>query len=216
MSLEIGPDFGNYALKGIEEIAFPPPIPWWPVAPGWRWLGLMLLVGLGWLAYRRFRRWQRDAYRRDALRRLAEIERSSASWQEVVSALPLLLKAVALDAYPRGEVIGLVEDEAGNLGSDGAPAQQGDGDRRGHLGSSDSTGGPSLSDRGTRIEGEEVLLRLAAQHDAAGPVFALCDERQLGLQIEAFPEGQFVALQQVLKQVMKAIPLIVIIEPDQK
>jgi len=107
MSLEIGPDFGNYALKGIEEIAFPPPIPWWPVAPGWRWLGLMLLVGLGWLAYRRFRRWQRDAYRRDALRRLAEIERSSASWQEVVSALPLLLKAVALDAYPRGEVAAL-------------------------------------------------------------------------------------------------------------
>lgn len=107
MNPGIGPDFGNYALKGIEEIVFPAPIPWWPVAPGWRWLGLLLLVGLGWLAYRRFRRWQRDAYRRDALRRLAEIERGSASWQEAVRALPQLLKAVALDAYPRSEVAAL-------------------------------------------------------------------------------------------------------------
>ena len=30
MALEVPTDFGNYALKGIEEIHFPEPVAWWP------------------------------------------------------------------------------------------------------------------------------------------------------------------------------------------
>lgn len=97
-------------LAGLHDIHVPPPVPWWPPAPGW-WLvlGLTLaLLGLGaWLAWRH---WRRGAARRAALARLEEIEaqgREGAAPAWVAAELSVLLRRVALGRRPRAEVAGL-------------------------------------------------------------------------------------------------------------
>jgi hypothetical protein len=58
------------SLERLNDIVVPPPIPWWPPAPGWYVvLALTFTLMLAWAA-RRWARWRRDAYRRAALREL--------------------------------------------------------------------------------------------------------------------------------------------------
>jgi hypothetical protein len=62
------------SLDALRDIALPPLVPWWPLAPGW-----YLLIGLLFLAavvggWRIWRRWQANAYRREALRALAALD----------------------------------------------------------------------------------------------------------------------------------------------
>jgi hypothetical protein len=100
-------EFGNPWMANLTEIGTPDPVGWWPPAPGWYLLaGLLALIVLR-LAWRRFRRWQSNAYRRDAVRELRTIAESGASG---LSDLPELLKRVALVAYPRSDVAALSGD----------------------------------------------------------------------------------------------------------
>jgi len=63
--------FGNYMLKNFGDIVMPEDLPWWPIQPGW-WVLLAVIVTLiSTYAYRRYRHWQRNAYRRRALTELA-------------------------------------------------------------------------------------------------------------------------------------------------
>lgn len=87
------------SLQNLRDIVTPPPVPWWPLAPGW-WLVLMLLgLLVGLIALRGWRRWRANAYRRDALRALREAE-SVASVAEI-------LKRAALMASSRTQVASL-------------------------------------------------------------------------------------------------------------
>ena len=105
MALEVPTDFGNYVLKGIEEIHFPEPVAWWPQTPGWYVIGLILLLWMGCLAVKSIRRWRRNRYRRSALAHLATLEEQiNVNPLDAVSPLPELLKATALQAYPREAV----------------------------------------------------------------------------------------------------------------
>ncbi len=96
--------FGNYAIKGIEELLPPEPVSWWPATPGW-WLLAAATVALvtRW-SWRRWRRWQRDRYRRDALARLAAL---CGDPGQQLQAAAIILKGTALAVYPRPEVAGL-------------------------------------------------------------------------------------------------------------
>ena len=90
------------SLDRLHDIVTPPPVSWWPPAPGWYVLAFLLvlvlvLVLVKWLQHRRA-----SAYRRAALRELAELEQAN-RWREV----PALLKRVALSAFPRSEVASL-------------------------------------------------------------------------------------------------------------
>jgi uncharacterized membrane protein len=80
------------SLDNLREIILPPPVPWWPPAPGW-WLlfAAIALTALA-FAFRLFRRWRVNAYRRAALRELAVAGD--------VSAIAEILKRTALVAYP--------------------------------------------------------------------------------------------------------------------
>ena len=87
------------SLQNLRDIVSPPPVPWWPLAPGW-WLVLMLLgLLLAVMALRGWRRWRAHAYRRDALRALREAD-SLASVAEI-------LKRAALMAASRSRVASL-------------------------------------------------------------------------------------------------------------
>ncbi len=94
-------------LDRLHDLIAPAPVPWWPPAPGWRWLlvftGLLLLA----LAVKGFLRRQRNRYRREALAELGRIERrlcDSGERAAALLALAELLKRTALTAFPREQV----------------------------------------------------------------------------------------------------------------
>lgn len=81
------------SLENLRDIAVPPPVPWWPPAPGW-WVAIAILTGaLVALAYRGWRSWQANAYRRAAL---GELQSAT-----TVSQIAEILKRTALVAFPR-------------------------------------------------------------------------------------------------------------------
>lgn len=92
------------SLDNLHDIMVVDPVSlWWPLAPGW-WviLGVIALIMLtGFWRYMRNR--HRNAYRRYALKELNNFNSPSA--------LPVLLKRVALVAYPREQVASLSGQE---------------------------------------------------------------------------------------------------------
>ena len=87
------------SLANLRDIVTPPPVPWWPLAPGWWFLltvsGLIAIP----VAVHQWRRWRANAYRRAALRALGHAE-NAASIAEI-------LKRAALVASPRAQVASL-------------------------------------------------------------------------------------------------------------
>lgn len=84
------------SLDVLRDIVVPPPVPWWPLAPGW-WVLLMATVLIGALLGRRaLRRRRSNAYRRAALSQL----RDAGSTGDVNT----ILKRAALAAFPRAGV----------------------------------------------------------------------------------------------------------------
>lgn len=110
MAVPTLPDaFGNYAIKGIEEVLPPDPVSWLPVTTGWKTLALLLLGWALWLLFKAHRRWLRNRYRRDALRELQRIRNAAPTAR--LESIAVLLKATALAAYPRREVAPLHGNE---------------------------------------------------------------------------------------------------------
>lgn len=98
-----------FSLDRLRDIVVPQPVSWWPPAPAWYYVlavvCLWTIVGL----VRAILRWNRNAYRREALRELAEVPRGD------FLGLSTLLKRVALVAYPRDRVASLIGDDWTNF-----------------------------------------------------------------------------------------------------
>ena len=108
MSDLFGDTFGNYMLHGIDEIQIPEPVSWWPQTIGWKVLALALMLWLLYRLYRLAQRWWINRYRRAALAQLDALEmQADGRYQQVLANLPELLKATALQAYPRTEIAAL-------------------------------------------------------------------------------------------------------------
>lgn len=92
-------------LSNLRDIVLPPPVSYWPPAPGWWILAAALLAGLALLVARAVVRYRRDAYRRQALRELAALPAPlDAAGAQSLSAI---LKRAALVAFPRTDVAAL-------------------------------------------------------------------------------------------------------------
>ena len=100
----IGDTFGNYMLHGIEEVQLPEVIAWWPQAVGWKIVLALILLWIGKQIYRAITKWRGNHYRRRALKKLAQLQSAETSSSQTIRQLPVLLKATALQAYPRTEV----------------------------------------------------------------------------------------------------------------
>ncbi len=95
------------SLELLHDIVEPAAAAWWPPAPGWCILlalcVLALLAGL----LRAFIHWQRNRYRREALRLLSQLPPARGEWErdrQRLAAVAEILKRTALTAYPRGQV----------------------------------------------------------------------------------------------------------------
>jgi hypothetical protein len=102
--------FGNYTIRGINEVLAPEAIGWLPSAPGWRYAGVLLLLLAGWRTWLYWQKWRRNRYRRAALQELDRLIDSGSRNGGLLQALSALLKATALQAYPRVEVARLSGD----------------------------------------------------------------------------------------------------------
>ena len=93
-------------IQQLAPLRAPEPIGWWPLAPVW-WVVISLVaIGLGFLCFKLLQRYQRNAYRREALQWLSELQDESADAQ----ALNRALKATALQAYDATSVASLSGD----------------------------------------------------------------------------------------------------------
>lgn len=102
------------ALAALQEIALPPAVSYRPATAAWGVVGLGLLAVLAYAAWRWFRRWQANAYRREALREMDDLERRFARSETRVgalAALPALVKRTALAGMPRAQVASLTDTQ---------------------------------------------------------------------------------------------------------
>ncbi len=93
----------------IRDIHLPEPISWWPPAPGWFLLPVLVIV-LGFAFWRLYKYLNRPNPRRLALHKL---NRLHSTWlqtkddHQLIEDLSILLRRTALTLYPRSEVAGL-------------------------------------------------------------------------------------------------------------
>jgi hypothetical protein len=98
------------SLSNLRDIVEPAGITWWPPAPGVVLLAVLILLWTAVAALLWWRNRQRNAYRRAALHDLAAIGvrlRSPQTRTDGIRQLSVLLKRVALAAYPRADVASL-------------------------------------------------------------------------------------------------------------
>lgn len=89
------------SLQNLNDIVAPAPVGWWPLAPGWYLLAVLLLFVLAYLGLHWWLTWRRNRYRRTALNELHSIG------EQRLRELPALLKRTALTCWPRGQVAAL-------------------------------------------------------------------------------------------------------------
>jgi len=111
-------------LSALHDVVLPAPVPTGPVAPGWALVWPALAIFFVVLTVQCWRRHRALAYRREALVACARLRGSGLSAE-----LPVLLKSVALRAFPRKRVASLSGpawsrflDETGGGGCFGAGA----------------------------------------------------------------------------------------------
>ncbi len=94
------------ALQQLRDIHLPEPVPFWPPAPGWWLLALLVMLLLSaavWL----WKRHRRTAYRRAALLELQNLHQALAQGQTaapIIAELSILLRRAAISRYGRQQV----------------------------------------------------------------------------------------------------------------
>ena len=92
-------------LDRLEPLVIPQPVAYFPQTPGWWLVAAWLLTLSLYAGWRGYQRWRDNAYRRQALRELAEILTQEKSYRS--AEIATLLKRTALAAYPRDRVASL-------------------------------------------------------------------------------------------------------------
>ena len=98
----------------IRDLHLPDSVGWWPLAPGWWGVIVLVAIGLIWLARRYLDHRRRGAARRFALKRLDVLSSTYAQDGDAValgSAVSELLRRTMLAYAPRADVAGLTGED---------------------------------------------------------------------------------------------------------
>jgi len=102
---------GPGASLELRDIHLPAPPGFWPPAPGWWLLALVLIAALVASGERGLRQWRRARRRRAILAELEQLQTERESGPALAAAVSAMLKRVALSRYPRVEVAPLSGEE---------------------------------------------------------------------------------------------------------
>ncbi|MFC3909801.1 DUF4381 domain-containing protein [Legionella dresdenensis] len=98
-------------LAQLRDIHIPQPVGWWPLAPGWYVLIILLVLGLTAIIIWACRKHRQGRARREALKMLADYYQQYLQQQQKPAAISAriseLLRRVALAHFPRSNVAGL-------------------------------------------------------------------------------------------------------------
>lgn len=84
------------SLDRLHDIVLPPAVSWWPLAPGWYVIFILLVLTIAYLGWRLWKKRKANAYRRAALQELTEMKDASS--------IAELLRRTALAVVPRSAV----------------------------------------------------------------------------------------------------------------
>ncbi len=91
------------SLNRLHDLALPPKISWWPLAPGWYVVLLILLLLVLRTIWQAWTKWKANAYRREALKELARADNASSVAE--------ILRRTALAVAPRSEIAELTGED---------------------------------------------------------------------------------------------------------
>jgi hypothetical protein len=97
-------------LAQLKDIHLPPPIYWWPLAPGWYvlfTLSVFLIIALAYFAFQKIRNGQAKKQALRLLSRYQSAYEKNHNTQETSAQISELLKRVALVYFPRIQVASL-------------------------------------------------------------------------------------------------------------
>lgn len=98
----------NNLLQQLKDIHNPSAISWWPLAPGWYLLALLLLLVLATIGYYSFRRYQNIKRLQLIKQTINDLKlRIKSRDPKVISDCSKLIRRVALMKYPREKVAGI-------------------------------------------------------------------------------------------------------------
>ncbi|KQY57982.1 hypothetical protein ASD52_22040 [Ensifer sp. Root142] len=98
------------ALRGLADIALPPPVSMLPQTWAWAVLAGLVLLAIAFALRRWYRHRELNRYRREALGELRQIEqriRAAQTRGDALAALPALIKRTALAVWPRETIANL-------------------------------------------------------------------------------------------------------------
>lgn len=98
------------SLQNLNDIVLPAQVSWWPLAHGWYFLFVLLLLVLAWFGYRSLKHWSGNRYRRAALDEFHSLEqdiKNTTKQDHSLRQIPVLIKRTALMVYPRDQVASL-------------------------------------------------------------------------------------------------------------
>ncbi len=108
MSSELNQTIAEASLDNLHDIMVPDAIGFFPLAPGWYILFLLLLTLLFHFGYQHYKAYKREQYRRDAKEELEALNNKN---RENIIALLELAKRVGISAYGREVIVPLHGDE---------------------------------------------------------------------------------------------------------
>ncbi|EIJ33997.1 DUF4381 domain-containing protein [Thiothrix nivea] len=92
----------------LHDIHLPDPVSWWPPAPGWWGLALLMLAVIAFLFWKRWRQQRGEKSLDLALLELERLQaKHGANTKELLRELSVLLRRVAISRYGRRQVSGL-------------------------------------------------------------------------------------------------------------
>lgn len=94
-------------LDKLRDVHLPPPLDWWPLAPGWYIAATLFFIGVIILSVILRRYYVHGRAKRHALRLLTAYQQQDVNSQINCARISELLKRVALMYYPRQKVAGL-------------------------------------------------------------------------------------------------------------
>ncbi|WP_415408017.1 DUF4381 domain-containing protein [Sulfurovum sp. CS9] len=99
----------NASLDQLHDIIIPPAVSYWPLAPGWYALALLVLTYGIYVGLKYWSTYQKNLYRREALKVLSGMKLGEDTSKEI-STLLGLMKRVGLQHFGREKVAALSDD----------------------------------------------------------------------------------------------------------